>query len=236
MRILALDTSGQTASVALWEDGLIRGEMTLNTKMNHSRTIMPMVEDVLRFTEAEAKTLDYIACAAGPGSFTGLRIGAATAKGLAHGLNIPVLPVPTLDALAYNVCEVDGIICPIMDARRQQVYTAFYEAEKGLCRKLSEDTAEDIRVTAQKAKELGKSILFLGDGVPVYRGVLEALDEKGQFSFAPAHQMYQRAACVAMAAAAHLDRAIKPHAFVPEYLRLSQAERERAEAAKEAKA
>ena len=225
MRILALDTSGQTASVALWEDGLIRGEMTLNTKMNHSRTIMPMVEDVLRFTEAEAKTLDYIACAAGPGSFTGLRIGAATAKGLAHGLNIPVLPVPTLDALAYNVCEVDGIICPIMDARRQQVYTAFYQWHKQKLCRLTPYEALSIEDVIEKAKTFEK-VIFLGDGVLVHK---KLLSQQETFCFAPIHCALQRGACVASLALEMIaeGKIVKGSELEIIYIRKPQAERER---------
>ena len=133
MRILAVDTTGKTASAAIWENNTILAEYTINDKMTHSQTIMPMIEQIC--SRFDFSTIDYIACACGPGSFTGLRIGAATTKGLALGRNLPLVAVPTLDALAYNVFDTNAVICPIMDARRQQVYTAFYEWKKNnLCR------------------------------------------------------------------------------------------------------
>ena len=127
MKILAIDTSGQTASAALIEDEKLIGEFTQNDKLTHSQTILPMVAEICEKTNTDPKDVDYIACAVGPGSFTGLRIGAATAKGLCLGLNKPLLAVPTLDALAYHMFMTDAIVCPIMDARRQQVYACFYE-------------------------------------------------------------------------------------------------------------
>lgn len=129
MKILAIDTSGQTASAALIEDEKLIGEFTQNDKLTHSQTILPMVAEICEKTNTDPKDVDYIACAVGPGSFTGLRIGAATAKGLCLGLNKPLLAVPTLDALAYHMFMTGAIVCPIMDARRQQVYACFYEWE-----------------------------------------------------------------------------------------------------------
>lgn len=137
MKILALDTTGQVASVALADEEKLIGEYTINYKMTHSQTIMPMVDAVVKMTDFDLSTVDYIACSQGPGSFTGLRIGAATAKGLALGLNKKIVPVPTLDALAYNIFETDKIICPIMDARRSQVYTALYQWEDGKLQNLT---------------------------------------------------------------------------------------------------
>ena len=135
MKILAIDTTGQTASAALLENGVIVAEYSINYKMTHSQTILPMIDEICKKIELDLYTVNYIACSCGPGSFTGLRIGAATAKGLALGGNIDVVAVPTLDALAYNVFDTDAVICPIMDARKQQVYTAFYQwRENEFCR------------------------------------------------------------------------------------------------------
>jgi len=126
MKILAIDTTGVAASAAVVREGKLLAEDVLNYKLTHSQTIMPLVDDVLKKTETDLKTIDYIACSEGPGSFTGLRIGAATAKGLALGLGKKIVTVPTLDVLAYNIFGTENIICPIMDARRSQVYSAFY--------------------------------------------------------------------------------------------------------------
>ena len=126
MNILAIDTTGLVASVALVNEDKTIGEFTTNYKKTHSQTIMPMIEILVKMLEVDLDTVDYIACACGPGSFTGLRIGAATAKGLAHGLGKQIIAVPTLDALAYNMMESNNLIVPIMDARRNQVYSALY--------------------------------------------------------------------------------------------------------------
>ena len=126
MKILAIDASGGPVSAAIADESKIIGEYTLNFKMTHSQTLMPAIDKIIKDVGFDIKELDYIACTSGPGSFTGLRIGAATAKGLAHGLGIKIVPVPTLTALAYNIFETDKVICPIMDARRRQVYNAFY--------------------------------------------------------------------------------------------------------------
>ena len=131
MKLLAIDTTGQTASVAVLEDDTLLAEYTINYHMTHSQTIMPMIEQICNMIKLNKNEIDYIACSCGPGSFTGLRIGAATAKGLALGLDISVVAVPTLDALAYNIFDTSAVICPIMDARRQQVYTAFYQWNEG---------------------------------------------------------------------------------------------------------
>ncbi len=229
MKILAIETSGQTASAALAEEDKLIAEFTLNYKMTHSQTIMPMLDIITKMTELELNTVDYIACASGPGSFTGLRIGAATAKGLSHGLNVPVVPVPTLDALAYNVFDTDKIVCPIMDARRQQVYTAFYHWRENKLVRLSEHTAEAIEKVMDMAMAFQKEIIFLGDGVPVHRKRLEECG--GSFCFAPASCNMQRAASVASLAMELVrdGKAVKGEDFAPFYLRKSQAEREREE-------
>ena len=126
MKILALDTTGLVASVALVDEEKTIAEFTTNYKKTHSQTIMPMIEQLKNMVELDLSEIDYVACASGPGSFTGLRIGAATAKGLAHGLDKKIIPVPTLDGLAYNLAESSKLIVPIMDARRNQVYSAIY--------------------------------------------------------------------------------------------------------------
>ena len=130
MRVLAIDSSGLTATVAVVEDTQTVAEYTINYKKTHSQTLLPMIDEVVKMTELDLNTIDAIAVAGGPGSFTGLRIGSATAKGLGFALNKPLIHVPTVDGLAYNVYGCEDIICPIMDARRNQVYTGIYTFSK----------------------------------------------------------------------------------------------------------
>ena len=129
MRVLALDSSGIVASVAVVEDDTLVAEYTVNYKKTHSQTLLPMLDEIVKMTELDLKTIDAIAVAKGPGSFTGLRIGSATAKGLGLALDKPLVGIPTVEALAYNLYDVNGLICPIMDARRKQVYTGIYRYE-----------------------------------------------------------------------------------------------------------
>ena len=228
MKILAIDTTGQTASAAIVQEDKLIAEFTLNYKLTHSQTILPMIEEICQKSETIPGEVDYIACACGPGSFTGLRIGAATAKGLALALGKEIVPVPTLDALAYNVFETEKIICPIMDARRSQVYTAFYRWENGKLGRLSEMLAISIDEAIQMAQGYGQKVVFLGDGVPVHQ---EKLSRNPDFLYAPAHCSLQRAATVAALAMvlAREGKAVAGNAFELIYLRKSQAEREREE-------
>ena len=168
MKILALDTTGLVASVALVDENKTIAEFTTNYKKTHSQTIMPMIEELVKMVDLDLKDVDYIACSSGPGSFTGLRIGAATAKGLAHGLDKKIIPVPTLDGLAYNLSESDKLIVPIMDARRNQVYSAIYSNINGIER-ISEYMACDIKELLDKVIEIDENAIFLGDGVPVFK-------------------------------------------------------------------
>ena len=233
MKILGIDTTGQTASAALVEYDKLIAEFTLNYKLTHSQTIMPMIAEIMERTETDKADIDYIACASGPGSFTGLRIGAATAKGLALSMGKPLVAVPTLDALAYNVFEAGKFICPIMDARRNQVYAAFYEWEDGKLERLTDYMAESIENIIDLAEQFGGEAIFLGDGVPVHR---ERLEENPGFSFAPAYCNMQRAATGATLGQelARQDMAKPSDEFELIYLRKSQAEREReAQLAKE---
>lgn len=228
MKILGIDTTGQTAGAALLDGDKLLAEFSLNYKLTHSQTILPMIAEMLERTETAREGIDYIACSAGPGSFTGLRIGAATAKGIALALGRPVIQVPTLDALAYNVFETNRIVCPIMDARRQQVYAAFYTWEDGrLCRE-TDWMAESIESIIEIAEGFEQEVIFLGDGVPVHR---ELLAQNPDFTFAPAHCSLQRAASVAALGRvlAEEEKAKPGGEFELIYLRKSQAEREREE-------
>ncbi len=240
-KVLALDSSGLVASVAVVEGDAfgsnLLAEYTVNYKKTHSQTLLPMLDEIVRMTELDLQTIDAIAIAAGPGSFTGLRIGSATAKGLGLALDRPLVAVPTLDALAYNLYGTDRLICPLMDARRNQVYTGVYTFQNGLLTRVLEPAALDIREIAEKLCEMKRDVIFLGDGVPVYQRTLEEvlltdLSLHGnRYDFAPAHLNKQRAGAVAALALQYLKEGKTQTAaeHCPEYLRLSQAERERAE-------
>lgn len=235
MKLLALDSSGLVASVALVEDDNLIAEYTIQYKKTHSQTLLPMLDEIKRMVELDLSTVDAIAVAAGPGSFTGLRIGSATAKGLALALEKPIVPVPTVDGLAYQMYGTDAVVCPIMDARRSQVYTGIYEFtfEKDHydMRVIKEQCAVAFDEIAECLNELNRKVIFLGDGVPVF---IERMAEvlKIPYTLAPAHRNRQSAACIAALGSVYyaqgkLESGVE-HA--PEYLRLSQAERERAEA------
>ncbi|MEA4816624.1 MAG: tRNA (adenosine(37)-N6)-threonylcarbamoyltransferase complex dimerization subunit type 1 TsaB [Lachnospiraceae bacterium] len=225
MKILAIESSGLVASAAIYEDGKILAEYTLNYKMTHSETLMPAIKEICEKISLALNTLDYIACSMGPGSFTGLRIGAATAKGLALALNKPIIPVPTLDSMAYNIYDTDKTVCPIMDARRHQVYAAVYKWENNELLRLTDYFAEDIDYVMQKVASFGGEAIFLGDGITVYRDKI--LSRKG-FFVAPYYGAFQRAALVA-ALGEKLAKDgvfVKGDDFKPFYIRKPQAERE----------
>ena len=226
MKLLGLDSSGLVASAAIVEDDTLLAEYTVNYKKTHSQTLLPMLDAIVGMTELDLDTIDAIAVAAGPGSFTGLRIGSATAKGLGLALNKPLVAVPTVDALAYNLYDVPGLICPLMDARRNQVYTGLYEFRDHKM----ETVAPQMAVGVEAIVEQGREVTYLGDGVAVYREQLEQLT-KVPFSFAPLHLNRQRAGAVAALGAVYYARGQVETAAEhrPEYLRMSQAERERAE-------
>ena len=249
MRILALDSSGLTASAAILEDGALTAEYTVNFRMTHSQTLLPMIDEISRMTGLEARSLDAVAIAGGPGSFTGLRIGSATAKGIALSADIPVISVPTVDALAWNLYGAQGVVCPMMDARRGQVYTGLYRfraSESGRGQFRMETILPQCPLSAEeladRLNEIGEPVIVLGDGVPVFR---ELLREKLRVSWseAPAHLNRQRAGAVASLAVSllcgepedglfrirHPEYLTPARDHVPEYLRVSQAERERAQ-------
>ncbi|MGN0157048.1 MAG: tRNA (adenosine(37)-N6)-threonylcarbamoyltransferase complex dimerization subunit type 1 TsaB [Lachnospiraceae bacterium] len=235
MKILALDSSGLTASVAVVEDEITIAEYTVNYKKTHSQTLLPMLDEIIKMTELDLATVDAIALAAGPGSFTGLRIGSATAKGLAQALQKPIVPVPTVDGLAGNLFGTDKLVCPLMDARRNQTYTGLYEFQKQgdtyRMNRILEQCAVALDEILEKINSLGREVIFLGDGVPVFRKQIER-EITVPYTFAPNFCNRQRASVIAwlgmqLFAEGKVQTALE-HA--PEYLRLSQAERERIEA------
>ena len=247
MRVLAIDSSGLTATVAVVEDTQTVAEYTINYKKTHSQTLLPMIDEVVKMTELDLDTIDAIAVAGGPGSFTGLRIGSATAKGLGFALNKPLIHVPTVDGLAYNVYGCEDIICPIMDARRNQVYTGIYTFSKKAGTKEGSNLVEpvfqvikmqmavSIEELAERLNRYRRPVVFLGDGVPVYENIL-AEKLTVPYSFAPAYMNRQRAAVVGTLGIQYYKagkfETAEEHR--PDYLRVSQAERERAQREKEA--
>ena len=236
MRILALDSSGLVASVAIVEERQAQeqtaAEYTINYKKTHSQTLLPMLDEIVKMTELELDTVDAIAVAAGPGSFTGLRIGSATAKGLGLALNKPLIGIPTLEGLAYNLYGSSDIICPILDARRGQVYTGIYEFDGDRLVILEDQMAVAIEELGEKLRLYNKKIIFLGDGVPAFRELLEEKILAGHdIAFAPANMNRQRAASVGALALRYYreGRTESAGGHRPDYLRVSQAERERRE-------
>ena len=196
MRVLGIESSSLVASVALVTDDIMTAEYTVDFKKTHSQTLLPMLDEIVKLLELDLDTIDAIAVAGGPGSFTGLRIGAATAKGLGLALKKPLVHVPTVDAMAYNMWGASGLVCPIMDAKRSQVYTGLYHVEDGL-RVLMEQCPMDMRELAHLLNERGERVIFLGDGVPVYRSIIEE-EMQVSYGFAPAQMNRQRASCVAV--------------------------------------
>ncbi len=230
MKILGLDSSGLVASVAVVCDDNLLGEYTVNYKKTHSQTLLPMLDEVAGMIELDLDTIDAIAIAGGPGSFTGLRIGSATAKGLGLALDKPIVHVPTVDALAYNLVGHRDMVCPLMDARRNQTYTGLYRFEQNELTVLRGQCAVGIDEIINDINARGTAVVFLGDGVPVFREYI-AGHLTVPYSFAPAHLNKQRAGAVAALGLRYMaeGRYETAEAHKPEYLRLSQAERERSE-------
>ena len=229
MRILGIESSSLVASAAVVENEVTLAEYTVNYKKTHSQTLLPMIDEMMRLLDMEPSAVDAIAVSGGPGSFTGLRIGSATAKGLGLALKKPLIHVPTLDAMAYGLFGASGLICPMMDARRQQVYTGIYRFEERF-EIVMEQSALAVADLAERLNALGERVIFLGDGVPVYEKQLaETLTVP--YCFAPAHVNRQRAASVAALGAVYFAEGKTETAaeHKPDYLRKSQAEREREE-------
>ncbi|MBR4017128.1 MAG: tRNA (adenosine(37)-N6)-threonylcarbamoyltransferase complex dimerization subunit type 1 TsaB [Oscillospiraceae bacterium] len=227
MLILAFETSAKAASVALLEENKLLGENYQNTGLTHSQTLMPMAEDLLKNCGKTVRDLTAVAVANGPGSFTGVRIGVAAAKGLAWGLEIPCYGVSTLEAMAKNLGVWSGMVVPTMDARRNQTYTAIFEAADGKLTRILEDCAISYEELAEKLKNFQKPIFLVGDGANLCYNTLK--DRVSGLVLPPEHRTHQRAAGVALVAAEMAAAGIPGDAaaLTPNYLRLSQAERER---------
>lgn len=238
MKIIAIDSSGLVASVAVVEEENLIAEYNVQYKKTHSQTLLPMLDEIKRMIDLDLATVDAVAISKGPGSFTGLRIGSATAKGLAQALNIPIIEISSLEGMATNLYGSDAVICPMMDARRNQVYAGAYIYEKSEngyeIKTVLEETADDVASVIGQisdiATKLNKNVIYLGDGVPVYLEQIKA--ETGvDYSLAPAHMNRQRAASFGYLAMSYLKegRTVSYFDHAPSYLRLSQAERERNE-------
>ena len=214
MRVLALDSSGIVASVAVVEDDILVAEYTVNYKKTHSQTLLPMLDEIVKMTELDLKTIDAI----------------AVAKGLGLALDKPLVGIPTVEALAYNLYDVNGLICPIMDARRKQVYTGIYRYEDHRLMTVKDQMAVGIEEFLSMLNEMGEAVTFLGDGVPVFKDII-ADKLTVPFSFAPAHLSRQRAGAVGALGVLYYKEGRTETAaeHKPDYLRVSQAERERAQ-------
>lgn len=220
--ILGIDSSAITAGCALYDGGKVIAEQFLNTKHTHSQTLLPMVEDMLKSAEVKLADVETIAVTSGPGSFTGLRIGIASVKGMAMGAGKRCVSVSTLEAIAYNFVGVDGIICCAMDARCGQVYNALFRSENGVITRLCEDRAIKSADLYEELKKLDGKVILAGDGAEILHKATEE-----SFTLAPLPLRYQRGLGVCLAAEG--KETIDAAALMPSYLRLPQAERERLE-------
>ena len=219
MKILALDSSSKSASVALSDGSKILGEAFLNTALTHSETLVPMIDYVLKSTRADIDSIDYYAVTVGPGSFTGVRIGVAAVKGICQPTDKRVIPVSTLEAIAFPFRDFDGIVCAVMDARCNQVYCAAFKTGE----RLFEDDAVLIDELCEKLVLTGEKIIFAGDGASL---VYEILKEKLNCVRANPENEFLHASSVCLIAEMNFGKALLPEEVVPEYLRLPQAQRE----------
>ena len=227
MLILAFETSAKAGSVALLQDGVLLGESYQNTGLTHSQTLLCMAQTLLEHCGFTPQQVEAVAVAAGPGSFTGVRIGVAAAKGFAWGGELPCYGVSTLEAMARNLGVYQGYVVPAMDARRSQVYTAVFHAEKGELTRMEADMAISLAELKEKIKIFSEPVFLVGDGAVLCYNTL--LEEVPGLVLPPEHRLHQRAAGVALLAQRQMDAGLPGDgaALTPNYLRLSQAERER---------
>ena len=229
MLILAFETSAKAASVALMKDGVLLGEGYQNTGLTHSQTLMVMAQDLLKQCGVTVQDLTHVAVAEGPGSFTGVRIGVTAAKGLSWGGELPCCGVSTLESMARSLGAYRGFVCPVMDARRSQVYNALFYAKDGTLERVREDRAISLEKLGKELQALEGPIFLVGDGSNLTHKTLSP--SVSGLVLPPEHRLHQRAVGVALAAEAKIARGepCDGAALTPNYLRLSQAERERLE-------
>lgn len=225
MLIMAFESSAKAASVALVRDGRLVSQYSQCSGLTHSRTLLPMAEDMLKNAELSLKDVDMYAVAHGPGSFTGIRIGVSTVKGLAWASNKPCVGVSTLEAMAWHGLSAGGYICPVMDARRNQVYNALFKIEEGRPIRLTDDRPIGLAELSAELREMGAPVLLVGDGAEISA---RWFDKEGiAYTVAPENLVWQSAWGVAMAAQDKTPGSCDE--LLPVYLRLSQAEREKLE-------
>ena len=229
MLILAFETSAKAASVALWSEGILLGESYQNTGLTHSQTLMVMAEDLLKQCGKKPSDVTAVAVAEGPGSFTGVRIGAAAAKGFAWGAEIPCYGISTLEAMAESLGVYQGYVCPVMDARRAQMYNALFYVNHGEISRVAPDRAISLADLGAELKILSEPVFLVGDGSNLCYNTL--LEEVPHLVMPPEHRTHQRAVGVALLAVQQAQKGLAPGGaeLVPNYLRLSQAEREKLE-------
>lgn len=227
MKILSLDSSADVGTVAICDDTQLIAEMTVNTGNTHSESLLPTVESLLKITGTSISDIDLFACSTGPGSFTGVRIGVATVKGLAYGKNKPCASVSTLEALARNLSGFNGIICPVMNARRNQVYNALFECKDSVITRLSPDRAISIEELDKELANKGLPVYLCGDGY----SITEQGFKLTKVSFVPYRLRLASAYGVSLCAYDQYvnGNTVNDAELVPIYLRPSQAERERNE-------
>ena len=227
--LLCFETSAKAASVALFDGNRLLGECYQNTGMTHSQTLLVMAQDLLSQCALTPADVTAVAVANGPGSFTGIRIGAAAAKGFAWGADLPLYAVSTLESMALGLDAFDGYVCPVMDARRAQVYNALFVANGGSLTRLTPDRAIALSDLAEELKNLDKPIFLVGDGSDLCHNTLA--QSVPNLILPPSHRLHQRAVGVGLAALMRMEAGESPDSgsITPNYLRLSQAERERLE-------
>lgn len=227
MKILALDTTAEVCTAAICDDTKLIAEMTVNTGNTHSQTLLPVVEQILKISETSIDEIDLFACSTGPGSFTGVRIGVATIKGIAYGKDKPCISVSTLEALAYNLRAFNGLICPVMNARRNQVYNAIFDCSDGVLTRLCSDRALSISELDDELSKIDKPVYLCGDGY----SICESGMSKTNIKYVSERARLQSAYSVACCAIKKYENGeiLSDSEIVPIYLRPSQAERERNE-------
>lgn len=227
MKIMAFDTAAAVAAVAVVEDTKLLGEYIINNKKKHSEKLMPMAESLLKDLSLSPSDIDVFAVSVGPGSFTGIRIGVSTVKAMAYATGKRIAGIPTLDALAFNAPLYGGIVCPLIDARNDQVYTALYKNENGRQIKITEYMAVDISEIIEKIKMTGEDTVFVGEAADLHKDHIVS-ELKTNAHFMPGNLQIQRASAVAHLAYIKVGSGEQDNCYdlVPLYLRKSQAERE----------
>lgn len=235
MKILAIESSSMVASVAIVTEDSLVAEYTVNYKKTHSQTLLSMIDEIVEMTDTDLSTIDAIAVSGGPGSFTGLRIGSATGKGLGLALDKPLIHIPTIDGMAYNIFGTSKLICPMLDARRQQVYAGLYANEKEF-KIVKEQNLFLISQIVEEINKIGSPVIFLGDGVETNIATIQN-EIRVPYLFAPVNTNRNKAASVGALALEYYKAGKIENArdHLPNYLRPSQAERELAEKQKNGK-